>query len=136
MDKIQTDTNNINIINKRFEKNDAGFICVNCGKEVAPLGYTSRNHCPRCLCSLHVDIMPGDRSNACGGILEPLLSIPGANSKKNIKSGGYNNGCIVYTIEFRCGKCGERTKNKSAADDDAGLLIRLTNPENNMQSKL
>ena len=43
----------------RFTKNDAGFTCRVCGKEVLPLGYTSRNHCPFCLSSLHVDINPG-----------------------------------------------------------------------------
>ena len=45
---------------KLFTKNDNGFIYANCGFEVKPLGYTSRNHCPFCLCSLHVDILPGD----------------------------------------------------------------------------
>ena len=40
--------------NKRFTKNDSGFVCENCGHEVPPLRYTSRNHCPRCLCSLHL----------------------------------------------------------------------------------
>ena len=36
---------------KRFSKNDSGFICEHCGREVPPLGYTSRNHCPYCLWS-------------------------------------------------------------------------------------
>ena len=61
---------------KRFRKNDSGFICQNCKKEVLPLGYTSRNHCPFCLCSLHVDINPGDRANDCGGILRPIQVLP------------------------------------------------------------
>ena len=55
---------------KIFTKNDNGFICKNCGFEVQPLGYSSRNHCPNCLHSLHVDINPGDRANECGGIME------------------------------------------------------------------
>ena len=29
---------------KRFTKNDTGFVCRQCGLEVQPLGYTSRNH--------------------------------------------------------------------------------------------
>ena len=53
---------------KRFTKNDSGFVCANCGREVPPLGYSSRNHCPYCLCSLHVDVNPGDRAADCGGI--------------------------------------------------------------------
>ena len=55
---------------KRFQKNDSGFLCASCGKEVLPLGYTSRNHCPFCLWSLHVDVNPGDRANTCGGQME------------------------------------------------------------------
>ena len=57
---------------KRFTKNDASFICENCGKEVLPLGYSSRNHCPFCLWSLHLDINPGDRASECGGKMEPV----------------------------------------------------------------
>jgi hypothetical protein len=61
---------------KRFIKNDDSFICAHCGKEVLPLGYTSRNHCPFCLWSLHVDVNPGDRANPCGGPLEPVSAVP------------------------------------------------------------
>ena len=61
---------------KRFTKNDDTFVCKNCGLTVKPLGYSSRNHCPRCLCSLHVDINPGDRANPCGGILRPIKVEP------------------------------------------------------------
>ena len=103
---------------KRFTKNDAGFICANCGRKVETLGYTSRNHCPYCLFSLHVDIMPGDRDNLCGGILEPVLSEPSANLKKG------------YVITFRCKKCGKKVRNRAAKDDNKNLLINLTNPEN------
>ena len=103
---------------KRFIKNDNGFVCVNCEKEVRPLGYTSRNHCPYCLFSLHVDIMPGDRNNPCGGVLEPILSEPGPNLKKG------------YVITFKCKNCGEKIRNKAANDDNKNLLIKLTNPEN------
>ena len=105
---------------KRFRKNDAGFICVNCKKEVAPLGYTSRNHCPHCLFSLHVDIMPGDRQNTCGGFLEPFLTEPSADLKKG----------AGYIILFRCVKCGVKIRNRAANGDNIKLLIKLTNPEN------
>ena len=40
---------------KRFNELDEGFICEHCGKEVLPLGYTSRDHCPYCLYSKHVN---------------------------------------------------------------------------------
>ena len=78
---------------KRFSKNDSGFICQNCGKQVMPLGYTSRNHCPFCLYSLHLDISPGDRKSECGGLMEPVSALP--DPKKG------------YIIVHRCKKCGE-----------------------------
>ena len=101
---------------KRFTKNDNGFVCVHCGRAVEPLGYTSRNHCPFCLSSLHVDIMPGDRANPCKGILKPYQTLPDA------KQG--------FIILFKCEKCGETVRNKCADDDDMKLIIKLTNPEN------
>lgn len=48
-----------------FLKNDNEFNCINCGKKVEKLKYTSRDHCNHCLYSLHVDITPGDRENTC-----------------------------------------------------------------------
>ena len=103
--------------NKRFSKNDSGFVCLNCGQEVLPLGYTSRNHCPFCLCSLHVDINPGDRANSCGGILRPFRAEPDA-----------KRGYIIY---HKCEKCGSVIRNKSAHEakvqpDDMELIINLT----------
>ena len=55
-----------------FVKNDDAFTCVNCKKKVEKLNYTSRDHCPYCLCSVHVDITPGDRKNECKGLLKPI----------------------------------------------------------------
>ena len=97
---------------KNFTKNDEGFICENCGKKVEPLGYTSRDHCPYCLCSKHVDINPGDRSETCHGILRPKQVL--LDSKKG------------FIIVYKCDKCGEERRNKAAADDDMDLLIKLT----------
>ena len=98
--------------NKRFTKNDSGFVCAACGKEVPPLGYTSRNHCPKCLCSLHLDVNPGDRASDCGGVMDPAFAEPDA------KRG--------FIISHKCRKCGEIRRNKAAADDDRDLLIELT----------
>ena len=102
---------------KRFQKNDDSFVCANCGFEVLPLGYTSRNHCPRCLCSLHVDNLPGDRANPCRGLLRPVRVEP--DPKKG------------YVIIHRCDKCGGISRNRAANEakvqpDDIDLLIRLT----------
>lgn len=46
---------------KKFFVRDESFICEHCHKKVEKLGYTSRDHCPYCLYSKHVDITPGDR---------------------------------------------------------------------------
>ncbi len=105
---------------KRFAKNDAGFRCAHCGREVLPLGYSSRNHCPFCLWSLHVDVNPGDRANTCGGLMEPIRVEP--DPKKG------------YIILHRCTVCGEIHRNRAAQEarvqpDDLRLLIRLTAPE-------
>ena len=93
-------------------KNDEGFICVNCGKEVSPLKYTSRNHCPYCLHSIHVDIVPGDRANTCKGLLVPISIEP--NNKKG------------YIIEYKCKKCGEIKRNKSADDDNFDAMLEIS----------
>ncbi len=105
---------------KLFTKNDDSFVCAACGFEVLPLGYTSRNHCPRCLCSLHVDINPGDRACDCRGIMRPVKVLPDA------KKG--------YIIIHKCTKCGELHRNKAAHEakiqpDDIELLIKLTSAE-------
>ena len=102
---------------KRFTKNDAGFLCTNCGKEVLPLGYTSRNHCPFCLCSLHVDELPGDRANECRGIMDAVKV------ETDPKKG--------YVILHKCRKCGEIRRNKAAHEakiqpDNIRMLIALT----------
>lgn len=101
---------------KRFTKNDGGFICANCKSEVSPLGYTSRNHCPVCLCSLHLDVNPGDRLAECGGVMRPVSVRP--DSKKG------------YVITHKCDKCGKVGVNKAASDDDIDLLIALTVNQN------
>ena len=102
---------------KRFSKNDNGFVCTHCGREVLPLGYTSRNHCPFCLWSKHLDINPGDRQSGCGGDMEPISAEPDA------KRG--------FVIIHRCVKCGAVRRNKAAVGaktqpDDISQIIALT----------
>jgi len=93
---------------------DEGFTCAVCGAAAAPLGYTARDHCPRCLSSLHLDIFPGDRMSGCGGMLVPI-----GVEKQTGKDGGYK---IVY----RCQSCGEVKKNIAAEDDDMDRIIELS----------
>ena len=98
---------------KNFTKNDNGFVCENCGKKVFPLKYTSRDHCPHCLCSVHIDILPGDRLNTCLGLLKPL------DLEYNQKKG--------YIIVYKCLKCGEIHKNKVANDDNKTQILKVSN---------
>ncbi|MBQ3927041.1 MAG: RNHCP domain-containing protein [Clostridia bacterium] len=102
---------------KRFSKNDEGFICAHCGKAVVPMGKSSRDHCPFCLWSRHVDINPGDRANPCQGDMEPISAVP--DTRKG------------YIIIYRCKKCGQEHRNRAALDiadqpDDIEKLIELT----------
>lgn len=102
---------------RRFTKNDSGFVCTHCGREVLPLGYTSRNHCPFCLWSRHLDENPGDRASDCGGAMEPIYAEPDARRG--------------YIITHRCTVCGALRRNKAANEaatqpDDIDLLIALT----------
>ena len=101
---------------KNFTKLDEEFICRNCGKEVSKLGYTTRDHCPYCLCSIHIDINPGDRLNTCLGLLRPIAI-------EKFKD--------TYKIVYRCDKCGEIKKNISAVDDNIDLIIDImSHPQN------
>ena len=100
---------------KLFSKNDDFFICEHCGEEVSPLIYTSRDHCPYCLYSKHVDINPGDRLNECKGLLKPV----GIEKFKD-----------TYKIVYKCEKCKELHKNVMAKDDDMNIIIELSIEKN------
>ena len=96
---------------KNFTMRDEEFICENCGQQVLPLGYTARDHCPHCLYSKHVDIMPGDRANPCKGLLKPV----GIEKFKD-----------TYKILYKCDSCNEPHKNIMAKDDSMELIIELS----------
>ena len=96
---------------KNFTMRDEEFICENCGEKVNPLGYTARDHCPYCLCSKHLDIMPGDRQNKCHGILKPI----GIEKFKD-----------TYKILYKCEKCHQDHKNIMAMDDDMSEIIKIS----------
>lgn len=98
---------------KTFSNLDEGFKCTVCGCDVKPLKYSSRDHCPNCLCSLHVDINPGDRLNDCKGIMKPISIIQ--SGKKG------------YVIEYRCSKCGQLHNNKAAQDDNFSTILAVSN---------
>ena len=90
---------------------DEKFICENCNKLVEKLEYTARDHCPHCLYSKHVDILPGDRKNPCKGLLIPI---------------GIEKYRDTYKIIYKCNKCNQLHKNIMATDDDYNLIIELS----------
>ena len=94
-----------------FVKNDDSFICKHCGSQVEKLGYTSRDHCNKCLYSLHVDIEPGDRLNECRGLLRPVNVL--------------NTGKKQMQIEYVCTKCRTRVRNIVAADDNEEEILNV-----------
>lgn len=96
---------------KTFNKLDEEFICENCNREVSKLNYTSRDHCPHCLYSKHVDIYPGDRANPCRGLLKPI-------EIEKFKDS--------YKIIYKCKKCGQIHKNIMAVDDDFNIMINIS----------
>lgn len=99
-------------------RSNHGFACERCGAQVHPLargGY--RNHCPACLWSKHVDIVPGDRAASCQGPMEPVAVE--ADSKR------------AWMIVHRCTRCGEVRRNRTALDDSRQpdnfeALLRVT----------
>jgi predicted RNA-binding Zn-ribbon protein involved in translation (DUF1610 family) len=90
---------------------DEAFTCSSCGRAVPVGGRRPRDHCPWCLHSRHVDVVPGDRAESCGGLLVPVALEPGGGS---------------LAIVYRCASCGVSRRNRvlddlSVPDDPAAL---------------
>ncbi|MBI5456642.1 RNHCP domain-containing protein [Candidatus Kaiserbacteria bacterium] len=92
-----------------FTRRIEDFICDHCKIHVHGTGYT--NHCPKCLWSKHVDVGPGDRKEACQGMMEPV-SVEGTVRE--------------YVLVHVCTKCGVRRRNKVAPADDMNAVIALS----------
>jgi ribosome biogenesis GTPase len=91
----------------------AHFTCANCGLPVpfAASGSEHRNHCPRCLHSVHLDDEPGDRASCCGGVMEPVTV--------------WVRGRGEWALVHRCRACGRLSSNRIAGDDNEALLLSL-----------
>lgn len=82
-------------------KENSQFICENCQHHVLPVSNGSyRNHCPECLYSKHLDVVPGDRASRCGGLMAPV------NYRYSGKKG--------YQLCHRCESCQQEQWNKIA----------------------
>lgn len=93
---------------RNFIRKIENFTCEHCGTEVSGSGYT--NHCPECLWSKHVDNIPGDRANDCGGLMRPTeIEVVGSN----------------YNIVHQCEDCGAVKRNKVADNDNRIVLANI-----------
>lgn len=92
-----------------FQRNIENFSCENCGRVVEGDGYT--NHCPECLTSKHVDVNPGDRASACGGMMKPVGF--------EIKAG-------EERIKHRCADCGFERYNRVSAEDNRDQVVKVS----------
>jgi hypothetical protein len=91
----------------------AAFSCSHCHEIAtgdAP-GTQHRNHCPKCLWSLHVDMQPGDRRSNCRGEMEPIAVWVKANGE--------------WSLLHRCRNCGTVRANRIGGDDNELLLMSL-----------
>lgn len=91
------------------------FACVHCQARVDPpgpeAGTENRNHCPKCLHSVHLDVVPGDRAAGCGRKMEPVAVWVRRNGE--------------WALIHRCVECGALSSNRVAADDDRFALLSL-----------
>ncbi len=92
---------------------DEAFHCEHCGADVTAGGRTVRDHCPQCLRSLHVDVVPGDRSAGCNGVMHPV---------------GLSRSHGDDTIQYRCARCGASHQVVVHPDDDPSALRSVVNP--------
>ncbi len=104
---------------------DQNFTCTHCGFVVITsrgrAGVNNRNHCPRCLCSRHVDEdKPGDRAACCRSRMEPA----GLTTKQTLKRYGASKPGELMLIH-RCAGCGKFSINRLAADDDAYAVYQV-----------
>lgn len=96
-----------------FNRPTDAFLCAHCGTTVPgdALGTLQRNHCPRCLRSLHVDITVGDRRSLCRGVMDPISLW--------VRHGD------ELALLHRCQRCGLIRSNRIAGDDDMDVLRGL-----------
>lgn len=99
-------------MNKQFQRTIENFKCEHCGTFVNGNGYT--NHCPNCLWSKHVDTNPGDRANACKGMMQPI--------SLRKKDGEYD-------VLHKCTVCGEEKYNHVTKDDNFDIILKLSTNE-------
>ena len=82
---------------------DISFQCHYCHATVPKGGAMIRDHCCFCLRSLHLDLIPGDRSSECKGIMQP-------------QHFEYQSGTVW--IHYSCSKCSHVWRVRAHPDDN------------------
>lgn len=97
----------------RIRHSDESFVCLHCGRTIAPAesGTSNRNHCPHCLRSRHVDLKSGDRRSGCRAVMEPIGIWVQTNGE--------------WSILHRCERCGFIRSNRIAGDDNEAMLLGI-----------
>lgn len=99
-------------VRKNFIKKNDGFVCLHCAFVNPFAQKTCRNHCIKCLYSLHVDEqIPGDRLSLCQGLMKPI----------QIEQDGKKG----FTVRHLCLKCKKEICNKLAEDDSWETVCRI-----------
>ncbi|MBD3244847.1 MAG: RNHCP domain-containing protein [Candidatus Moranbacteria bacterium] len=97
-------------------KQNSNFICKNCSYKVRiskSYAIVNRNHCPKCLFSIHLDKeVAGDRQSSCWGLMKPI----GLTFKKT-KPNKYNKKTGELMLVQKCLKCNKISLNRLASDD-------------------
>ena len=91
---------------------NTSFTCVNCNEFVNEISKgTIRNHCPFCLISVHLDVLPGDRASDCGGAMRPVSVL--SHSKKG------------WQVVHKCDDCGHEQPNRVSDDDCRDVVANI-----------
>lgn len=111
------------------------FECLNCGKKVVDgglIGTKNRNHCPYCLCSLHVDLkVSGDRLSDCKSLMKPIgLTFKHVGFDKFAKP---RQGELM--LIHKCSNNDKISINRIAADDDPEMILKVLKSSENINSK-
>jgi hypothetical protein len=93
---------------RNFTRTVEDFTCVRCATLVHGNGYT--NHCPACLWSLHVDVVPGDRAEPCRGAMRPV--------EVETRRDG-------YVIRHECVACGASRATRANPADSVDAMVAV-----------
>lgn len=116
-------------------KTESEFKCLNCGSLVpinVAMGTVHRNHCNRCLWSVHLDKnIPGDRQSNCKSLMNPI----GLTFKKNLDKHGKEKLGDIMLVHY-CNGCEAIRANRIAADDFEELILKVLDNSADLKSEL